>query len=109
MPSPERRLSDWNSLSPGEKQAGLLDKALDCKWEILTMSLPEPDDMSPESHRIRALVLDAADSTIDQIIRLRTNHLAPAAADGIEKIIEERWRAAVLAIEKMSGKPPKPN
>jgi hypothetical protein len=58
----ERRLPDthdWRqTMSPGEKQAGLLDKALDCKWEILTMSLPEPDDMSPESHRIRALVLD---------------------------------------------------
>jgi hypothetical protein len=43
------------------------------------------------------------------VLTLDTNHLAPAAADGIEEVIEERCRAAVLAIEKMSGKPPKPN
>jgi formylglycine-generating enzyme required for sulfatase activity len=51
----------------------------------------------------------AVDSTIDQIIHLRTNHLAPAAAGGIEEIIEERRRAAMAAIARMRGKPPKPN
>jgi len=65
--------------------------------------------MSPESHRTRALVLTAADSTIDQIIHLRTNQLAPAAADGIEEIIEERRLAALAEIERMRGEPPKPN
>jgi hypothetical protein len=42
--------------------------ALECKREILTMPLTDPDDMSPESHRTRALVLTAADSTIEQTI-----------------------------------------
>jgi hypothetical protein len=97
----------WNSMSPGEKMAWLLGQALDCKREILTMPLPDPDDMSPASHRTRALALAAADSTIDQIMPLRTNQLAPAAADGIED--EERRLAAMAEIERMTGKPPNPN
>jgi hypothetical protein len=59
----ERRLPnthDWQSMSPGEKQAWLIGQALDCKREILTMPLPDPDDISPESHRTRTLVLTAA-------------------------------------------------
>jgi hypothetical protein len=31
------------------------------------------------------------------------------AAGGIEEIIEERRRAAMAAIERIRGKPPKPN
>jgi hypothetical protein len=44
----ERRLPntrDWQTMSPGEKQAWLLDKALDCKRDILTMPLPDPNDV----------------------------------------------------------------
>jgi hypothetical protein len=102
-------------MSPGEKLAWLLGQALDCKREILTMPLPDPDDMSPESHRTRALVLTAADSTIEQTIRLRTNLLAPAAADDeVGKMLEERLTAAKLEIagledEDSYGKTPKPN
>jgi hypothetical protein len=64
------------------------------------------------------LVLAAADSTIEQTIRLRTNQLRPSAADdGIAEIIEERMAAAKLEIERLSadryeygdGKPPKPH
>jgi hypothetical protein len=40
-------------------------------------------------------LLDAAESTIEQTIHLRTNQLAVTAAGGIEEIIEER-RLAVL-------------
>jgi hypothetical protein len=47
------------------------------------------------------LILAAADSTIEQTIRLQTNQLKPSAADGIEEIIEERRRAAQAAIEAM--------
>jgi hypothetical protein len=44
---------------------------------------------------MRALILAAADSTIEQTIRLRTGQLTPAANDdGMEKIFEERMRAA---------------
>jgi hypothetical protein len=92
----ERRLPnthDWQTMSPGEKQARLLDKALDCKREILTLSMPDPNDDSIEAHRIRMLILAAADSTIEQTIRLQTNQLKPAAADDdMEKIFEERMR-----------------
>jgi hypothetical protein len=55
------------------------------------------------------LVLDAANSTIEQTIHLRTNQLAPAANSEIEELIEERRRNAMAAIERMTGKPPKPN
>jgi hypothetical protein len=48
------------------------------------------------------LILAAADSTIEQTIRLQTNQLKPAAGnDDIEQIIEERRKKAVLQIERM--------
>jgi hypothetical protein len=58
---------------------------------------------------ITFILIMITDSTTDQIIHLRTNQLAPAAADGIEEIIEERRLAAMAEIERMRGKPPKPN
>jgi hypothetical protein len=115
MTVPERQ---WDTLSPSEKQSWLLDKALDCKRDILTLPMPDPNDDSIEAHRTRTLVLTAADSTIEQTIRMRTNQLKPAAADDdIEKIFEERQRRAILEIERLGaerdeygdGKPPKPN
>jgi hypothetical protein len=70
---PQSAVPTWNSMSPGEKLAWLLDKALDCKREILTLPMPDPNDDSIEAHRIRMLILAAADSTIEQTIRLQTN------------------------------------
>jgi hypothetical protein len=110
--------TQWDSLSPGEKQAWLLDKALDVKRDILTLPMPDPADDSAEAHRLRSLILAAADSTIEQTIRLQTNQLKPAAGnDDMEKIFEERQRKAILEIERLSaedceygkGKPSKPN
>jgi hypothetical protein len=111
MPQELTAAPTWDSMSPGEKMAWLLNAALDVKRDILTMPLPDPDDDSIEAHRTRELVLDAADSTIEQTIRLRTNQLAPAAGnDDIEKIFEERQKRALLEIERLTdGKPPKPN
>jgi hypothetical protein len=109
----------WDSVSPGEKMAWLLDKALDCKREILTLPLPNPNDDSAEAHRMRALLLAAADSTIEQTIRLKANYLLQKASDddAMEKIFEERMTAAKLEIERLNagqneygyGKTPKPN
>jgi hypothetical protein len=96
--------TQWDSMSPGEKQAWLLDQALDVKRDILTMTLPDPDDDSPEAHRTRSLLLAAADSTIEQTIRLQTNQLKPSAADdGIAEIIEERRQRALREIERMDA------
>jgi hypothetical protein len=93
---------EWQSIPPGEKQTWLLNQALDAKRDILTMPLPDPDDDSAEAHRTRSLLLAAADSTIEQTIRLQTNQLKPAAGnDDIEQIIEERRKKAVLQIERM--------
>jgi hypothetical protein len=36
----------WDSLSPGEKMSRLLDMALDCKRDIVTMPMPDPNDDS---------------------------------------------------------------
>ena len=58
----------WDDLSPGEKQAWLLDQALDRKREILTLPMPDESDDSIEATRLRALILTAADSTINQTI-----------------------------------------
>jgi hypothetical protein len=50
---PGKAAPTWDSLSPGEKQAWLFDKALDCKRDILTMPLPDPNDNSPDTARGR--------------------------------------------------------
>jgi hypothetical protein len=43
----------------------------------------------------------ALEMTIEQTIRLQTNQLTPAANDdGIEKLLEERRRLAILEIER---------
>jgi hypothetical protein len=62
----------WKDMPPGEKQAWLLDQALDRKREILAIPLPDESDDSAEAHRMRLLVLAAADSTINQTIQLRS-------------------------------------
>jgi hypothetical protein len=103
----ERRLPnthDWQTMSPGEKLSRLLDMALDVKKNILSAPLPDPNDDSAEAHRTRSLILAAADSTIEQTIRLQTNRLKPTAADdGMEKIFEERQRKAILEIERLNA------
>jgi hypothetical protein len=94
----------WNAMSPGDKQAWLLDHALDRKREILSLRLPDDGDDSSEATRLRALVLAAADSTINQTIALRSNMLAPAAnnhAHELEQFIEERRQKALVQIAKM--------
>ena len=94
----------WEDLPPGEKQARLLDQALDRKREILTMPLPDESDDSIEATRLRALILTAADSTINQTIALRSPSLATAsnARDAeMEQFIEERRQQALKMIAKM--------
>jgi hypothetical protein len=101
-PYPPLPVPTWDSMSPSEKQAWLLDKALDCKRDILTLPLPDANDDSIEPIRLRALLLAAADSTIEQTIRLQTNQLRPAAADDdIGKLIEERRQKALEEIAGM--------
>jgi hypothetical protein len=78
---PHAAVPAWDSMSPGEKLAWLLDKALDVKRAILATPLPDPDDDSNEATRMRALILTAADSTIEQTIRLKANHLLQKASD----------------------------
>ncbi len=98
-----RAVSTWDSMSPGEKLSRLLDMALDVKKNILSAPLPDPNDDSAEAHRMRALILAAADSTIEQTIRLKANHLLQKASDGdaMEKIFEERQRKALIEIERL--------
>jgi hypothetical protein len=94
----------WDDLSPGEKQAWLLDQALDRKREILTLPMPDESDDSIEATRLRALILTAADSTINQTIALRSPSLATAsnARDAaVEAYIEERRQKALKIIAKM--------
>ena len=100
----EREDTAWEDMPPGEKQAWLLDQALDRKREILSLRLPHESDDSAEAHRARSLVLAAADSTINQTIALRSPSLATAsnARDAaVERFIEERRQAALKMIAKM--------
>jgi hypothetical protein len=92
----------WNDMAPGEKQARLLDQALDRKREILSLPLPDDGDDSSEATRLRSLILTAADSTINQTIALRSNMLATAADtrdQEMEQFIEERRQKALLQIK----------
>ena len=96
----------WDTMPPGDKQAWLLDQALDRKREILTMPLPDDGDDSAEAPRLRALILTAADSTINQTIALRSPSLATAsnARDAaVERFIEERRQKALKMIAKMDA------
>jgi hypothetical protein len=93
-----------DSMSPGEKQAWLLNQALDVKREILSTPLPDPYDDSIEANRMRSLLLSAADSTIGQAIQLKAIQSGTATSDRdaeMEKIFEERQRAALLEIERL--------
>jgi hypothetical protein len=97
-------VAGWEDMPPGEKQARLLDQALDRKREILSLPLPDESDDSAEAHRARSLVLAAADSTINQTIALRSSMLSMAsdARDAeMEQFIEERRQQALVMIEKM--------
>jgi len=98
----------WDSMSPGEKQAWLLDQALDRKREILAMPLPDESDDSVEATRLRSLILDAANSTINQTIALRSNMLAMARDTHdaeVEAVIKERRQKVLLQLEKMRAEP----
>jgi hypothetical protein len=46
---PHTAASTWDSMSPGEKQAWLLNQALDCKRDILELPRPDPNDDSIEA------------------------------------------------------------
>jgi len=94
----------WKDMPPGDKQAWLLDQALERKREILTMPLPDDGDDSAEATRLRSLILTAADSTIGQTIAMRSNMLATAADNDdheLEAFIEERRQKALVQIAKM--------
>src|ERR1700730_18384023 len=94
----------WEDLPPGEKQARLLDQALDRKREILSLRLPDESDNSSEAYRARSLVLAAADSTINQTIALRSAALgtvSDARDAAVEQFIEERRQQALKIIAKM--------
>jgi hypothetical protein len=102
----EREDTAWDAMPPGEKQAWLLDLALDRKREILTVPRPDDDDDSPEATRLRALILAAADSTINQTIALRSNALASAQDthdQELLQLIEERRQKALVQIAEMRG------
>ena len=60
----EREDTAWDALSPGDKQAWLLDQALDRKRELLTVPLPDDGDDSLEATRLRSLILAAADRPV---------------------------------------------
>ena len=100
---PRTAASTWDSLSPGEKLSRLLDMALDVKKNILSAPLPDPNDDSADAHRMRSLILAAANSTIEQTIRLKANYLLQKASDddAMEKIFEKRQRKALIEIERL--------
>jgi hypothetical protein len=98
----------WDTMPPGEKQAWLLDQALDRKREILSLPLPDDGDDSAEATRLRSLILAAADSTINQTIALRSNMLASAQDTRDQELlqfIEERRQEALVQIAKMREQP----
>ena len=51
----EREVTAWTDMAPGEKQARLLDQALDRKREILSLPLPDDGDDRRSASRSGAL------------------------------------------------------
>jgi hypothetical protein len=95
--------ANWNDMPPGDKQAWLLDLALDRKREILAIPLPDDGDDSSEATRLRALILSAADSAINQTIALRSSALSAAqdARDNeLLQLIEGRRQKAPCRLRR---------
>jgi hypothetical protein len=92
-------------LSSNEKHVRLLELALDRKREILSLPLPDKSDDSVEANRLRALVLNASDTTISQAISLQSlasGEGKNAVADEVEAFIKARRQMALRQIEMMN-------
>jgi hypothetical protein len=92
-------------LSSNEKHVRLLELALDRKREILSLPLPDKSDDSVEANRLRALVLNASDTTISQAISLQSlasGEGKNAVAEEVEAFIKARRQMALRQIEMMN-------
>ena len=77
----------FEDLSPAEKLDWLGNLALDRKRDLLGTPLPADDDDSVEAHRLRTVILTAADSTINQIIKVNEVRLRARQVDMLPEIL----------------------
>jgi hypothetical protein len=86
----------WVRLGQAAKLQLLTELSLDRKFEILRIPLPADDDDSVEAHRVRQLILSAADSTIHQTIKVEEGQLRKAEGTGLAALLD-RIDAAIKA------------
>ncbi len=79
---------------PAKELDALTEIAMRQKRIILETELPGPKDHRPEAVRTRALVLSAADSTINQKIKVDEAVMRQQSNDGLPALLERI--AAVL-------------
>ena len=86
---------DFDALSPSEQLQWLAELALIRKKQLLQTPLPGDNDGSHDAHRVRLMLLAAADSSINQLIKVnevqlrqRTEELLPALLEKIEKALK---------------------
>lgn len=91
-----RAMARFKAKPLGEQLDELTRVALIRKAELLGLPLPEDEDMSFDACRQRQLILAAADSTINQRIKVDENalrassqSLLPALLEKIEKALKE--------------------
>ncbi len=84
---------EWDTLSAAEQLRLLSRYALDVKRELLMSAVPGAD-ARPETARERALLLAAADSTINQTIKVDEATMRQQSNDGLPALLERI--AAVL-------------
>ena len=77
---------EFDRMSAAEQLVVIGRYALDVKREILTSAVPQADG-TPESARERALLLAAADSTINQIIKVNEVQLRAREVDMLPEIL----------------------
>ena len=83
----QARIIPFEDLSPAEKLDWLGNLALDRKRDLLGTPLPADDDDSVEAHRLRTVILTAADSTINQIIKVNEVRLRAREVDMLPEIL----------------------
>ena len=73
---------------PAKELDALTEIAMRKKREILELELPGPRDHRPEAVRTRALVLSAADSTINQKIKVDESSMRQRQDESRQAILE---------------------
>lgn len=78
---------DFEELNPAEQLQWLAELALIRKKQLLQTPLPGDDDGSHEAHRVRLMLLAAADSAINQVIKVNEVQLKARSDNALPELL----------------------